>query len=61
MAILYGRVGQPQLCGSAVAVAEEGRGGNVRYLGEIDTTELAVKLAAKAWAAFAASRRCKFS
>ena len=37
---------------NAVAVAEEGRGGDVRYLGEIDTTEgatrkLVVKLAAK--------------
>src|ERR1700732_4187395 len=37
---------------NAVAVAEEGRGGEVRYLGEIDTTEAAtrkpvVKLAAK--------------
>ena len=37
---------------NAVAVAEEGRGGDVRYLGEIDTTEaatrkLVTKLAAK--------------
>jgi transposase len=37
---------------NAVAVAEEGRGGEVRYLGEIDTTEaatrkLVAKLAAK--------------
>jgi hypothetical protein len=37
---------------NAVAVAEEGRGGDVRYLGEIDTTEaakrkLVAKLAAK--------------
>ena len=37
---------------NAVAVAEEGRGGDVRYLGEIDTAEaatrkLVVKLAAK--------------
>jgi transposase len=37
---------------NAVAVAEEGRGGEVRYLGEIDTTEaatrkLVTKLAAK--------------
>jgi hypothetical protein len=32
------RVRQPRLCGSTVAV-EEGRGGDVRYLGEIDTTE----------------------
>jgi transposase len=37
---------------NAVAVAEEGRGGDVRYLGEIDTTaaatrKLVAKLAAK--------------
>ena len=37
---------------NAVAVAEDGRGGDVRYLGEIDTTEaatrkLVAKLAAK--------------
>jgi len=37
---------------NAVAVADEGRGGEVRYLGEIDTTEaatrkLVAKLAAK--------------
>ena len=37
---------------NAVAVAEEGRGGEVRYVGEIDTTEaatrkLVAKLAAK--------------
>jgi hypothetical protein len=37
---------------NAVAVAEDGRGGDVRYLGEIDTTEaatrkLVTKLAAK--------------
>ena len=37
---------------NAVAVAEEGRGGDIRYLGEIDTTEaatrkLVTKLAAK--------------
>ena len=37
---------------NAVAVAEEGRGGEVRYFGEIDTTEaatrkLVTKLAAK--------------
>ena len=37
---------------NAVAVAEEGRGGDLRYLGEIDTTEaatrkLVTKLAAK--------------
>src|SRR5260370_25684801 len=33
---------------NAVAVAEEGRGGDVRYLGEIDTTEVATrKLVAK--------------
>jgi transposase len=37
---------------NAVAVAEEGRDGEVRYLGEIDTTEaatrkLVIKLAAK--------------
>ena len=37
---------------NAVAVAEEGRGGEVRYFGEIDTTEAAMrklvtKLAAK--------------
>src|SRR5580692_2805964 len=37
---------------NAVAVAEEGRGGDIRYLGEIDTTEaatrkLVIKLAAK--------------
>jgi transposase len=37
---------------NAVAVAEEGRGGDVRYLSEIDTTEAATrklvsKLAAK--------------
>src|SRR5260370_12313199 len=37
---------------NAVAVAEEGRGGDVRYLGEVDTTEaatrkLVAKLAAK--------------
>ena len=28
---------------NAVAVAEEGRGGDVRYLGEIDTTEAATR------------------
>src|ERR1700681_2224936 len=28
---------------NAVAVAEEGRGGEVRYLGEIDTTEVATR------------------
>jgi transposase len=27
----------------AIAVAEEGRGGNVRFLGEIDTTEVATR------------------
>jgi len=33
---------------NAVAVAEEGRGGDVRYVGEIDTTEAATrKLVAK--------------
>src|SRR6266566_4786794 len=33
---------------NAIAIAEEGRGGEVRYLGEIDTTEAAIrKLVAK--------------
>jgi transposase len=29
---------------NAIAVAEEGRGGDVRYLSEIDTTEAATRL-----------------
>jgi len=28
---------------NAIAVAEEGRGGDVRFLGEIDTTEAATR------------------
>ena len=44
---------------NAVAVAEEGRDGEVRYLGEIDTTEAATrKLVAKLAAANRRSSAC---
>ena len=34
---------------NAVAVVEEGRGGDVRYLGEIDTTEAATRKLVETW------------
>jgi hypothetical protein len=42
---------------NAVAVAEQGRGGDVRYLGEIDTAEAATRKLVVFFAAAAASFR----